>query len=80
MATSIRVPWRSSDASCQQLGQETIAEQAIVGRWNQAEAMGAMASVVSNDPRVLTVLTLGDPQALPLGEYRRSSPKPEAMS
>ena len=58
------MPWRSSDASCQQLGQETLAEQAIVGRWNQAEAMGAMVVIASNDPRVLTVLTLGDPQAL----------------
>ncbi len=57
------MPWRSSDATHQQVGQETICSRPIVGRWNQAEAMEAVEAVVSNDPRVLAALTLGDPQA-----------------
>ena len=73
MATSIRMPWRSSDALVQWLGSRGEQWQLIAAVGTRQFDCSRSDSSEQRSPCANTVLTLADPQTLPLGEYRRST-------
>ena len=67
------MPWRSSDALVQWLGSRGEQWQLIAAVGTRQSDRAVSDSSEQRSPCANTVLTLADPQTLPLGEYRRST-------